>query len=235
MEPVFCWGHIDTLEDFIHKVKVLASMNGIPNNHLLSNIHLLLRGEASNWFFTYYHPGWNWEMFEANIRFRFGNPNQDQGNRQRIYDRKQQKGETFIAFITEIERLNKLLTKPLSNKRKFEIVWENMRQHYRSKLACFTISNLDELIQVNYRIDANDPSLHPIGPKFSVHSLQPEEESDDEEINAIGRRPMRQENLGATQDRRTEVNMRENRQENRMPLCWNCRQNGHFLERLWRT
>lgn len=220
-----------SLEDFIFKVKVLASMNGIPNNHLLSNIHLLLRGEASNWFFTYYHPAWTWETFEASIRFRFGNPNQDQGNRQRIYDRKQQKGETFIAFVTEIERLNKLLTKPISNRRKFEIVWENMRQHYRSKLACFTIGNLEELIQVNYRIDANDPSLHPVGPKFSVHNLEgnEEEESNDEEVNAIGRKPMRNQNQGSTEDRADHTTRGEDRREaTRVPLCWNCRQNGHF-------
>lgn len=219
-----------SLEDFIFKVKVLASMNGIPNNHLLSNIHLLLRGEASNWFFTYYHPGWNWEMFEASIRFRFGNPNQDQGNRQRIYDRKQQKGETFIAFVTEIERLNKLLTNPLSSRRKFEIVWENMRQHYRSKLACFTIDSLEELIQVNYRIDANDPSLHPVGPKFSVHNLEEEkeDESTDEEVNAIGGRPVRNQNQGSTPGRTAQMTRRQDRQETRVPLCWNCRQNGHF-------
>ncbi|XP_062704244.1 uncharacterized protein LOC134286619 [Aedes albopictus] len=192
-----------SLEDFIYKVKVLASMNRIPDNQLLSNIHLLLRGDASNWFFTYYQPSWTWSIFETRIRFRFGNPNQDQGNRQRIYDRKQQKGETFIAFVTEIERLNKLLTKPLSNHRKFEIVWENMRPHYRSKLACFSIRDLDQLVQVNYRIDANDPSLHPIGPKYSVHNIENQDvsESEDEEVNAIGRRPVRNQHQETTQNR----------------------------------
>lgn len=223
-----------SLEDFIYKVRVLASMNRIPDNHLLSNIHLLLRGEASNWFFTYYQPTWTWTIFEARIRFRFGNPNQDQGNRQRIYDRKQQKGETFIAFVTEIERLNKLLTKPLSSHRKFEIVWENMRPHYRSKLACFSINNLDQLIQVNYRIDANDPSLHPVGPKYTVHNIEEHEcsDSDEEEVNAIGRRPVRNQHQETNQNRGSQSSSGTGQlgSSSRTPMCWNCRQQGH----LWR-
>ena len=223
-----------SLEDFIYKVRVLASMNRIPDNHLLSNIHLLLRGEASNWFFTYYQPTWTWTIFEARIRFRFGNPNQDQGNRQRIYDRKQQKGETFIAFVTEIERLNKLLTKPLSSHRKFEIVWENMRPHYRSKLACFSINNLDQLIQVNYRIDANDPSLHPVGPKYTVHNIEEHEcsDSDEEEVNAIGRRPVRNQQQETKQNRGSQSSSGTGQlgSSSRTPMCWNCRQQGH----LWR-
>lgn len=217
-----------TLEDFIYKLKILASMNGIPKDNLLSHIHLLLRGEASNWFFTYYEVFWNWEVFENRIRFRFGNPNQEQGNRQKILERKQQKGETFIAFVTEIERLNKLLTKPISNQRKFDTIWENMRQHYRTKLACFTINNLDELIHMNYRIDANDPSLHPMGPKHFVNNVEvesnPTTDSDTEEVNVIARRFQRN-----PMEKTTQKDQNSNQQEIiRLPLCWNCRQQGHF-------
>lgn len=218
-----------SVEDFLFKVKALASMNSVPSEQVLSNIHLLLRGEASNWFFTYYQPSWTWEIFETRIRFRFGNPNQEQGNRQRIFDRKQQKGETFIAFVTEIERLNKLLAKRLSNRRKFEIIWENMRQHYRSKLACFAVENLDQLIQLNYRIDANDPSLHPVGQRHSVHNIEEqEEESEEEEINVVGKKSARGQNQSREPERDGRQRRDDRRDETRQPLCWNCRQHGHF-------
>lgn len=215
-----------TLEDFIYKVKVLASMNGIPWDSLISHIHLLLRDEASNWFFTYYEANWNWNEFETRIRYRFGNPNQDQGNRQQIYERKQLKGETFIAFVTEVERLNKLLTNPLPSQRKFEIIWENMLQHYRSKLACFQVDNLDQLIQLNYRIDASNPSLHPVGPKHAVHNLEmgsEDEPSDEEEINELSRRYQRQ-----SSSRPQQKSGGRSEDTNRSPLCWNCRKTGHF-------
>lgn len=216
-----------TLEDFIYKVKVLASMNGIPRDILISHIHLLLRDEASNWFFTYYEANWNWDEFETRIRYRFGNPNQDQGNRQQIYERKQLKGETFIAFVTEIERLSKLLTNPLPAQRKFEIIWENMRQHYRSKLACFQINNLDQLIQMNYRIDASDPSLHPVGQKQGVNNIEVDSEgepSEDEEINELSRQYQRGQGVPRHQDGTRE----RTNEAARVPLCWNCRKNGHF-------
>lgn len=216
-----------TLEDFIYKVKVLASMNSIPRDSLINHIHLLLRDEASNWFFTYYEANWDWNEFETRIRYRFGNPNQDQGNRQQIYERKQLKGETFIAFVTEIERLNKLLTIPLPPQRKFEIIWENMRQHYRSKLACFQICSLDQLIQVNYRIDASDPSLHPVGQKQGIHNIEvdsEEEPSEEEEINELNRRyPRAQGSQRLQEGARTRT-----ADAARSPLCWNCRKNGHF-------
>ena len=220
-----------TLEDFIFKVKVLASMNGIPQNNLFSHIHLLLRGDATDWFFTYYEPGWDWATFEARIRFRFGNPNQDQGNRQRIYERKQQKGETFIAFVTDIERLNKLLTVPLSNERKFEIIWENMRQHYRSKLACFTVTTLEQLVQVNHRIDASDPSVFPIGPKHTVHNLEVESDegdSDTEQVNVVDKKYQNQRSTKSQVKQAQETLSDKVQGVTRLPHCWNCRNHGHF-------
>lgn len=216
-----------TLEDFIYKVKVLANMSGVPKDSLISHIHLLLRDEASNWFFTYYEANWNWDEFEMRIRYRFGNPNQDQGNRQQIYERKQVKGETFIAFVTEIERLNKLLTKPLSPQRKFEIIWENMRQHYRSKLACFQVTNLEDLTRMNYRIDASDPGLHPISVKHGVHNIainSEEEHSDEEEINLLNNGYQRNQRFSKRQD----TSGARVESSTRSPLCWNCQKNGHF-------
>lgn len=193
-------------------------------------------------FFTYYESDWDWVTFEARIRFRFGNPNQDQGNRQRIYDRKQQRGETFIAFVSDIERMNKLLTKPLSKRRKFEVIWENMQQRYRSKLACFTVSSLDELVRLSHRIDATDPSLHPVGQRHTINNLEAgsdqQETESEEELNVIDRRQQRQPDGRPfrTHDRQLRQQDRSRQggrtdaapETTRLPLCWNCRQHGHF-------
>lgn len=211
-----------TIEDFIYRIKVLANMNQISKQRLLSHVHMLLRGEASNWFFTYFHPSWDWDMFEIQIRFRFGNPNQEQGTRQSIYNCKQQKGEKFVAFVDEIERLNKLLTKPLSRQRKFETIWENMHAHYRLQLAPFTIQTLEQLKALNQRIDANDPSLNQKGTKHAVHNLETSSDhagSDEEEVNAIYKKP----------HGRGSQSQPSNRNETtRLPICWNCRNQGHF-------
>lgn len=85
----------------------------------------------------------------------------DQGIRSQIQERKQLRGETFTAFVSEIERLNHMLSEPLSKRRMFEVIWDNMRQYYRSKLAIVEVEDLKHLTRLNRSIDAADPSLHP--------------------------------------------------------------------------
>ncbi|XP_062556949.1 uncharacterized protein LOC134221780 [Armigeres subalbatus] len=147
------------IENFLYKAKKLAEREGVSRDILLRDIHMLLEGAASDWFFTFVDELVTWDVFESNIVYRFGNPNKDQGIRSRIHERKQQRGESFIAFVTEIEKLNKMLSRPLSTRRKFEIVWDNMRQHYRSKISIVEVKDLQQLTRLNYRIDAADPQL----------------------------------------------------------------------------
>ena len=148
-----------SVENFLYKLKKIAEREEVSEKQLLRDIHLLLEGPASDWFFIFVDQFVNWETFERQIRYRFGNPNQDQGIRQKIQERKQHHNESFIAFVTEIEKLNKMLSKPLSKRRKFEVISDNMRQHYRDKTATIEIMDLEHLTSLNYRIDAADMSL----------------------------------------------------------------------------
>lgn len=127
---------------------------------------------------------------------RFGNPNQDQRLRQKINDRKQHRGESFAAFVTDIERLNKMLSKPLSSRRKFEVIWDNMRTYYHTRLAPFTVKNLAQLTELNRGIDAADSRLQQQSDSRNqrqVHNVECElgEHSEDslEMVDAIGTRP----------------------------------------------
>lgn len=173
----------------------------------------------------------------------YGNPNKDQGNRQKIYERKQQRNETFLAFKMELERLNKLLSTPLDQCRLFEIIWDNMRPHYRSKLACITVRDLNMLEYYAYRIDANDPSLRqregPTKVVNTVHNIEVNAESEKsyssdsetEEVNEIGRKFDRNKRAsGRTPTGQQPRVAQENLEDRNVPLCWNCNKNGH----LWR-
>ncbi|XP_055604558.1 uncharacterized protein LOC129752806 [Uranotaenia lowii] len=148
-----------SVENFLFKLKKIALREGVPKRELLRDIHLILEGQASDWFFTYVDDFENWEQFEEKLRYRFGNPNQDQGIRLKMQERKQLRGESFMAFLTDMERLNKMRSRPLSKKEKFEMVWDNMRQHYRSKISIVKVRDLDHLIELNHGIDAADPIL----------------------------------------------------------------------------
>ncbi|XP_055522976.1 uncharacterized protein LOC129717160 [Wyeomyia smithii] len=233
------------LEDFLHKIRRLAHMDRIADDVLLQRIHTILRGEAYDWYLCYSDEFLTWEDFEERIRYMYGNPNKDQGNRQRIYQRKQHRNETFLSFKMEIERLNKLLTTPLDQHRLFEVIWDNMRPHYQSKLACKTVRDLRKLEYYAYRIDAYDPTFRqnrdvPARPPNRVHQIEVENRTSDEsyseaeEVNFIGRKgeqrrkPVESANLPA--ETRPVRQQPAHGTERLGPLCWNCRKAGH----VWR-
>lgn len=212
---------------------------------------MVLEGPAADWFFTYAEDIKTWEEFENQIRMRFGNPNQDQGIRQAIHERKQHRNESFAAFVTDIERLNKMLSRPLSSRRKFEVIWDNMRPFYHSKLSTIQVQGLEHLTTLNRGIDAVDSHLHqpPAESKQRQihHVAVEEEEAENEEpefIDAI--QPFSRPSGIRPQGNRNRPNFRpfnppnEPRQEpvnqaptsrqqvaNAAATCWNCRQTGH--------
>ena len=229
-----------TVENFLYKAKKLAEREGISKNTLLRDIHMLLEGAASDWFFTYVDELNTWEVFETNITYRFGNPNKDQGIRSKIQERKQQRGESFIAFVTEIEKLNRMLSRPLSQRRKFEVIWDNMRQHYRSKISIVEVQDLQHLTSLNYRIDAADPQLQQFSTETNfrrqVNQLEAEDSDDSSEqvtsINAVSNRPNRpypapNQGSGSRHQKERPRNHETHDNNPRPTKCWNCQEDGH--------
>lgn len=222
------------VEDFLNRVKKLAKHEGVGKNELLNKIHYRLKGEASDWWFTRESHCTTWEKFDSEIRFRFGNPNRDRGIRSQLRELRQKRGETFVAFVTEVEKLNQCLKRPHSSRSIFEIVWENMRPHYRSKLATTRVHNLEHLLELNHRIDANDPGLYRTGynTRGEIHSMDAQKHSDsdyssveDYTVNAFQRK------LKISQDtQKMPSNNKTLNTPTEEPMgikCWNCLKTGH--------
>ncbi|XP_055623105.1 uncharacterized protein LOC129766557 [Toxorhynchites rutilus septentrionalis] len=203
-----------SVENFLYKLEKIAYREDVSAKDILKRIHVLLDGSALEWFFTYVDELNDWDSFERRIRNRFGNPNYDQAIRQNIFDRKQRRDETFVAFVEGIEQLNKMLSKPLSKRRKFEIIFDNMRQHYRSRISIIDVNDLDHLMDLNYRIDATDSALQKAWESSTLKPIHCIEtmESRNEEANWI-------------------VDRRRTRNSSTTKTCWNCQQQGH----CWRN
>lgn len=232
-----------SVENFLFKATKLAEREGISKQELLRDIHILLEGAASDWFFTYVDGLLTWEDFQSGITYRFGNPNKDQGIRSKIQERKQQRGESFIAFVSEIEKLNLMLSQPLSRRRKFEVIWDNMRQHYRSKISIVRVKDLNHLIDLNYRIDAADHHLHQQTTEAllrrPINQIDAEDEASDEEaeqstgVNMIRRDQTRnrpQMNRSNTEAVHQNTSSRQREEAERVSTrlnCWNCQEVGH--------
>lgn len=231
------------VEDFLNRIKKLAHHEGVSDRELLRNIHHRLKGEAYDWWFTREDRFTRWEKFEDEIRFRYGNPNRDRGIRAQIRELKQRKGETFIAYVTEVEKLNQCLQRPFSSNTLFELIWENMRPHYRSKLSVINVDDLEHLIRLNHRIDANDPSFcKPLyGTRSELHHIKATDDSfsdyteeDEIPIQAIQRKqrdlkePIRQQQPAQRAQQQQQPSQRGRQQEGeKTNLCWNCQKPGH--------
>lgn len=67
------------------------------------------------------------------------------------------------------------------------MIWDNMRQYYRSKLAIVEVKDLRHLTRLNRSIDAADPSLHPQSSgnqvRRSINNIEAEESDYEEETS----------------------------------------------------
>lgn len=224
------------------RVKKLAKHERVGQGELLDKIHYKLKGEASDWWFTREDHCSTWDKFESEIRFRFGNPNRDRGIRSQLRELRQKRGETFVAFVTEVEKLNQCLKRPHSSRTIFEIVWENMRPHYRSKLATTRVRNLEDLLELNHRIDANDLSLFRTGHavRNEVHNIEAQSNSDSEyssieeyAVNALQRKLKISKETQSIPQRQTSTNKMpvQTNSDPALVKCWNCQKTGHH----WRA
>lgn len=226
------------VEDFLNRVKKLAKHERVGKKELLDRIHYKLKGEASDWWFTRENYCTSWDKFESEIRFRFGNPNRDRGIRAQLRELRQKRGETFVAFVTEVEKLNQCLKHPHSSRTIFEIVWENMRPHYRSMLATTRVRNLEHLLDLNHRINATDLSLYRSGNNLrnEIHNIDAQSCSEEENssfeeyaINALQRKPkVTKETQKSSTTPSTQL---PTRTDTATVKCWNCQKSGHH----WRT
>lgn len=226
------------VEDFLNRAKKLAKHERVGKRELLDKIHYKLKGEASDWWFTREDHCRTWETFENEIRFRFGNPNRDRGIRAQLRELRQKRGETFVAFVTEVEKLNQCLKHPHSSRTVFEIVWENMRPHYKSKLATTRVKNLEHLLDLNHRIDATDPNLYRSGQttRNEIQNIDAQggseneySSTDDYFINALQRKLKISNNV---QKPNASSNTQNSQAIDTFTVkCWNCQKAGHH----WRT
>lgn len=230
------------VEDFLSRIQKLSRHEGVSKEELLMNIHRRLKGEAYDWWFTREEHLTSWKKFESEIRFRYGNPNRDRGIRAQIRELKQRKGETFIAYVTEVEKLNQCLQRPFSSRTLFELIWENMRPHYRSKLSVLDIDDLEDLIEVNHKIDANDPGFYrpSQGNRNDLHHLQVESDYSSEDEVPVNTLKPNQRKSSTTKQQQQEVQQQkplvtvdnsQQRQSNKSSsvVCWNCRKTGHIF------
>lgn len=71
-------------------------------------------------------------------------------------NRRQSRGEKFVDYLHDMQKLFQSMTKPISDQRKFEIVWRNMRYDYKNALTGSGIKSISRLKKYGRIIDENN-------------------------------------------------------------------------------
>lgn len=221
------------VSDFVFQVNELMDAERIPNDRFLDHAYILFAGEARRWYFTYKKKYKTWDKFSKQLKIRFGDPNKDRKILQDIKDRKQKKGESFVAFCSEIEGMFERMTKQYSERKRLKVLRNNMRRWYKTKLSFFKIKNIAHLSMLCQQLDKDSGRIYSktsLPTRKHIRNVDASSDSSssssEQEVCAFDKKENRQRRYREPRPDITEPQGRENLLQLNS-LCWNCRKYGH--------
>lgn len=222
------------VSDFVFQVNELMYSERIPNDRFLDQAYILFAGEARRWYFTYKKKYRTWDKFSKQLKIRFGDPNKDRKILQDIKDRKQRKGESFVAFCSEIEGMFERMTKQYSERKRLKVLRNNMRRWYKTKLSFYKIKNIGHLSMLCQQLDKDSGKIYPKSTQPSRRHIRNVEassnssssSSDEHEVCAFNRKENQPKQYRNPQQGLQDTHAPDNFIQLNS-LCWNCRKYGH--------
>ena len=149
------------LNEFLHLVSQLALSEHVSEIELFDSAFHLFTGPALNWYMSNRSAGRlaNWTHLVYELRKTFAHPELDSLVRARIYQRRQQRNETFQEFYFEMEGMFRSMIHSMTEGEKLDVLRRNMRTDYKKALLWKPITNLAELLDAGHQIDASNFSL----------------------------------------------------------------------------
>lgn len=150
------------LNEFLALVGQLSLSERVSEEELFDSAFHLFTGPAANWYMSMRssYRLRNWQHLVHELRKTFTHPELDSMMRSRIYQRYQQKNETFQNYFFDIEKLLRSMTVQMSDQEKLEIIKRNLRTDYKKALLWKSIHTLPDLIEAGHLIDASNFSLY---------------------------------------------------------------------------
>lgn len=145
------------LAEFLKEVKMRCKAEKISDKELFrSAIHLFI-GRAKDWFMevTNNRDIRNWSQLKADLKREFLPPNLDFQLEIQATNRTQGRGERFVDYFHDMQKYFQSMTREISERRKFDIVWRNMRTDYKNALTGKRIKSLTRLRRYGRIVDEN--------------------------------------------------------------------------------
>lgn len=154
------------IAEFLKEVKMRCRSEDISDRELFRSAIHLFSSRAKDWYIDGVENGdfRNWSELKKELKREFLPPDIDFQLEVQATNRRQLRGEKFSDFFHEIQKIFHSMTKQLSEKRKFKIIWRNMRHDYKNALTGAGIKSLSKLRRYGRKVDEN----------FSFLQKQPE-------------------------------------------------------------
>lgn len=147
------------LNDFLWEVSDWTKSEQVSEYELLRSFGNLLTGRAKLWFTSNKHRFNTYSELIANLKLTFRHPDLDHFILLDIYQKRQQKNETFLEFFLDIEKKFKSLTAPVSEIEIVQAVRRNLRPEYKRALIGREMYDLYSLQIAGQEIDATNTYL----------------------------------------------------------------------------
>lgn len=219
-------------EEFIYRVQVLTRQNfGGNYNPVEGNLHILLTGKASVWYWRYHQTvdKIDWESFCSALRYQYKDHKTLYDIREEIHNRKQRPNESFDDFYDAISAIADRLPSYLEEKELIEIITRNLRHEIRRELLYVEIGSIAHLKKLCLRRERlyNEENLrrHLISrgqgsnmPSRKIASL----ESDDI--------VQKDDHGNDLESEHTDFSVNGITKMGKIIRCWNCDEDGHYWD-----
>ncbi|XP_062707678.1 eukaryotic translation initiation factor 3 subunit A-like [Aedes albopictus] len=122
------------LAEFLKEVKMRRRAEIISDRELFRGAIHLFSGRAKDWFIEGMknRDFRNWGELKSELKREFLPPDLDFQLEIQATNRRQARGEKFVDYLHDILKRFQSMTRPISERRKFEIIWRNMRFDYKN-------------------------------------------------------------------------------------------------------
>ncbi|XP_058833431.1 uncharacterized protein LOC131691218 [Topomyia yanbarensis] len=127
------------LNEFLEIKQALSVAEHVSETELFESAVHLFSGPALKWYMTMRSTGrlLNWQDLVLELRRSFMHPDLDALIKMKVYQRRQQRNETFLEFYHEMERLFRTMTKQLPDYEKVQILLQCFRTSTSVELSDF--------------------------------------------------------------------------------------------------
>ncbi|XP_058827433.1 uncharacterized protein LOC131687369 [Topomyia yanbarensis] len=175
------------LNEFLELIQVLSQAEHVSDVELFESAVHLFAGSALKWYMTQRTTGrlLNWQHLVFELKRTYMHPDLDALIKMKIYQRRQQKHESFHEYYFELEKLFRTMSVQIPEHEKVQILQQNMRVDYKRQMTFIPIIDLETLVAAGQKLDALNFSAYNkvFGTEKTIQAVQGTESNPKKKAN----------------------------------------------------